>query len=954
MKKAILIGLLALISGFGVAQRHIYFQEGFIADGDRYSVHEELWDQSDLSGLDALYFASSHEAGGEAPEALWGYYPDYGLRTKLDGTYRLTFKKFKTLSNHNNYVSVRYYYEADRNSTVDTRVFGLAARKAGGAWQVCRQFNTMTKNLGQGRLVAELPEDMRNAFEIQVCVFYTTPADNVNYLLYVDDIEFFAYPDNDYAIDVAWAGEPFTATGRLNVGLAVKNAGGKMATCEISYTLDGGEVHTLPLTFADGLMPDETHIKNYFSPEGWNETAYGKHTVEFWLSKADGTAIAEDKIQKQVKCLVNIDPATTPAYQFRPLVEHFSASTCPPCANLNAVMNPVYADMGDTISLIKYQMDFPGNGDPYYTEEGVERRLYYGVNSVPTVVLDGSALTLTGNTYADVAANLKKAMLKATDKQVYYGMWFDTLAVDAEQNIRVTLKVKAVGGVENVILHTVVEEGTTYDNASTNGETEFHNVMMKMLPDANGVKLDLKPDTVYTFTYTYDMTQTHMEEFTDLRVICFLQTETGNILQSVVGDAGGYPGMGATVRVDYLPAYICAEDVPVGLQLVCTGTEPMTSMEIEAKVGATGTPVVRTYTAPMEWGESTYVTLDGLKATETGADTVFFTVTKINGEAFDGSVVRRPIYVQPTQNAFLPSLEGFTSASNRGSATLNQYVDAIEDVCMVKFPMSGDKYMRTTYTRYAAKMGIDAAPGLALNGRAIGVGSNGKLTNEEYFEDLLAQVQKNNSLIKVGLSSDVIIKGTASMPSVTASLNFESDVNVACRLYALVVENVTEKNTGSNGEKQFKRVVQALLPDENGTTVNITGGRGIYVLNRAFTSSKVENYNNLKLVIILKDANGRDVLQTAEFPVLNHVPNETVAAYETLEVYPNPASEYVYLKALDNATVDVFDMTGVKVFGLNGVNGDYTLDVRGYVPGAYIIKVSEGAKVSTARISVVR
>ena len=104
----------------------------------------------------------------------------------------------------------------------------------------------------------------------------------------------------------------------------------------------------------------------------------------------------------------------------------------------------------------------------------------------------------------------------------------------------------------------------------------------------------------------------------------------------------------------------------------------------------------------------------------------------------------------------------------------------------------------------------------------------------------------------------------------------------------------------------------------------------------------------------MKDASGKEVVQTAEFPIDNQTPNESVEAYQTLAVYPNPASESVYLKALDNATLDVFDLTGVKVFGLSGVSGDYTLDVRGYVPGAYIIKVSEGAKVSTARISVVR
>ena len=32
---------------------------------------------------------------------------------------------------------------------------------------------------------------------------------------------------------------------------------------------------------------------------------------------------------------------------------------------------------------IKYQMHYPGNGDPYFTYEGLDRYNFYGINSVP-------------------------------------------------------------------------------------------------------------------------------------------------------------------------------------------------------------------------------------------------------------------------------------------------------------------------------------------------------------------------------------------------------------------------------------------------------------------------------------------------------------------------------------------------------------------------------------------
>jgi hypothetical protein len=47
-------------------------------------------------------------------------------------------------------------------------------------------------------------------------------------------------------------------------------------------------------------------------------------------------------------------------------------------------------------------MNWPGNGDPYYTEEGGVRRQFYGVNAVPNVCLEGTNLGATTMTQAQL------------------------------------------------------------------------------------------------------------------------------------------------------------------------------------------------------------------------------------------------------------------------------------------------------------------------------------------------------------------------------------------------------------------------------------------------------------------------------------------------------------------------------------------------------------------------
>ncbi len=105
---------------------------------------------------------------------------------------------------------------------------------------------------------------------------------------------------------------------------------------------------------------------------------------------------------------------------------------------------------------------------------------------------------------------------------------------------------------EELVLHTAIIENTTYDNVGTNGQTEFHHVMKKMLPDANGLAIEplergeaVTFEQSWTFQGDYDDTtgisnmvdhdSAHtVEEFEDLSVIAFVQdTESLQIHQSI-------------------------------------------------------------------------------------------------------------------------------------------------------------------------------------------------------------------------------------------------------------------------------------------------------------------------------------------------------------------------------------------------------------------------------------
>ena len=82
-------------------------------------------------------------------------------------------------------------------------------------------------------------------------------------------------------------------------------------------------------------------------------------------------------------------------------------------------------------------------------------------------------------------------------------------------------------------LFTAVIEKETTGNATTNGETQFHHVMMKMIPDARGTALNLTDNIPVRVNLTGDLSNTKIEDYADLAVVVFVQNNKDNeVVQS--------------------------------------------------------------------------------------------------------------------------------------------------------------------------------------------------------------------------------------------------------------------------------------------------------------------------------------------------------------------------------------------------------------------------------------
>jgi thiol-disulfide isomerase/thioredoxin len=253
----------------------------------------------------------------------------------------------------------------------------------------------------------------------------------------------------------------------------------------------------------------------------------GKYTVKLNINLPNGTddERPDDNTLSKVITIGDLQSK-------KQLLEHFTSSTCSPCAGYTPSLDELLADNAGKYSLIRYQVNWPGNGDPYYNNDVRTRVNYYEVSGVPSVFHNGAYNMSVEQSYFDELAS-EETPIGVTIKATYK----EDNTVNVKATILPTMSLSA-----GLTVHIAVVEKETTGNVSTNGEKKFHNVLMKMLPDGYGTTLDaLTKDEPVNVEEEYDMSTTFVEEISDLRAVVFVQDdETMEVLQSEIVDVELY------------------------------------------------------------------------------------------------------------------------------------------------------------------------------------------------------------------------------------------------------------------------------------------------------------------------------------------------------------------------------------------------------------------------------
>jgi hypothetical protein len=188
------------------------------------------------------------------------------------------------------------------------------------------------------------------------------------------------------------------------------------------------------------------------------------------------------------------------------VVERFTSSTCPPCASNNPIMDAFLSSIDvDKIVGISYHMNWPAPGnDPMYLHNPADnntRRALYSINSIPEARMDGSTAVLPpyNSSTLNTMFNNRTNLLSPVTVIVTETDLGDSVRVRATIYCEVVLVNPSV-----TLQFAIVEKHIHYTSPpGTNGETDFYDVMRKMLPTAAGNSLVLHPGQTYIVERTY-------------------------------------------------------------------------------------------------------------------------------------------------------------------------------------------------------------------------------------------------------------------------------------------------------------------------------------------------------------------------------------------------------------------------------------------------------------------
>lgn len=812
---------------------------------------------------------NSTEAGGVAPEVRLN-----GTSSpERDKTCRLVSETIDVRPYKGKTFMLAFKHKIVRKGT--TVNFAVAVTTDNGAtWE--EVWNTSDETKKEERVAINYPDS--NADSLKFCFQFKG---NMAYISQwsIDDVRFYVANEADAELkSISLNYTPVVTVIPTTITLGFENTGRtNIESIEMGYQIDDAEPILEIKTGLDVAPGDGAHLSFQEQIFGLD---YGYYSLKTWISKVNGIAIAPSVLSREVLVI------TLAEMTKRVMFEEFTSATCGPCKDLNNALIPFLEQEKERLVVTKYQVNWPGEGDPYYIPEISTKVSYYAVTGAPTAVVDGTACeSIGGDTYQSWAQRIRDSIVAKSEKPALV----DLSGSFVIENKTIRLKVFATPYLEgNYRVYVTVNEKLTTENALYNGETEFHHVLMAFLPDVQGTTKEFQLSETFTLDFEKNLSDTFVEEFDDLEVAIWVQNHAS---KEILNAAWAVETPSSLAPVSNLKA----ETTPAGIS---SADVKLTWNAPSSATGLTGYGIYRN-------GEKIQSNNSGTTFTDSGCPVGTFNYAVV-AEYDDQESMKTMLTVVVDMNIDPPAnlqiaTEDYQTFSLSWDAVASKDITGYH-VYRDGSRVNGEAVTGTTFTDTAPYKGVYCYTVRATDGEGVS-GASPKECSPEY----LPKTPENVTVTQVQAPNlDVLIAWDAA-------------------------EGTVE---GYNVYRDFVKINDALIIDRQFT--DIVPDYGDYCYMVAAVNSEGESEASFPVCKkITKEVAIEDVSEASSKITL--YPNPTSGKLRIR----NEESEI--------KSVRLFDMTGRLIHEAQNVdNKELVLDISGFAGGVYLIDI-DGQKMKVVK-----
>lgn len=431
-----------------------------------------------------------------------------------------------------------------------------------------------------------------------------------------------------------------------------------------------------------------------------------------------------------------------------------------------------------------------------------------------------------------------------------------------------------------------------------------------------------------------------------------------------------------SAKIEFLPEPITPMNSLANLKLTNNGTAAIESIsmaiELNGKYDTADIKLDQALPMTKSTTESLTLNTEGL---ETGKDyTVSLWPVQINSEEYSQPDTIRWTFLYSDTNSLsnmLPVMEVFTANWCAPCRVMNSYLNPtleklreMKAINMMKFQMSPDKYSISDGEKrymYYYDMAGGSVPAPIFH-----ASSNMLKWPAETYNDLMEKLEKDavemskkKSLINMSIKN-------LTVDTITGAAKFDVEITAICDMSAslvtVVTEGTTKKNRGTNGETEFHWVAMTLPGGDAGEKFDIKAGE-LKTLSYEVDLSKtnMEEYKDMEVVAFVQNVDNRQIFQSTFFDFYegevesgSGAANEENNLMDGISIYPNPVRDNAHISGLENADIQMFDITGRVVYTQQGVSGDMEISTDNFRAGNYLLRITQKGETKTHKISIVK